>query len=103
MPEDEITIITMDDMAIVFSETDAFGIHRESVSVELSREDPGSVQVNSRGVVEITLPASTEVQAFTTELRVQLEALGYQHDPNRTAFEAEGDTGDEPEGDDWLA
>ena len=52
MPEDEITIITMDDMAVVFSETDAFGIHRESVSVELSREDPGSVQVNSRGVVE---------------------------------------------------
>ena len=33
MPEDEITIITMDDMAVVFSETDAFGIHRESVSV----------------------------------------------------------------------
>ena len=103
MPEDEITIITMDDMVIVFSETDAFGIHRESVSVELSREDPGSVQVNSRGIVEITLPASTEVQAFTTELRVQLEGLGYQYDPNRTAFEAEGDAGDELEGDDWLA
>ena len=103
MPEDEITIITMDDMAVVFSETDAFGIHRESVSVELSREDPGSVHVNSRGVVEITLPASTEVQAFTNEIRAQLVALGYQYDPTRTAFEAEGDASDEPEGDDWLA
>ena len=37
---DSITIITMEDMAVVFSVTDDFGIHRESVSVELAREDP---------------------------------------------------------------
>ena len=35
------TLITMDDMAVVFSVTDDFAIHRESVSVELAREDPG--------------------------------------------------------------
>ena len=53
MPEDEIVIITMDDMALVFEVTDAFGIHRESVSVELAREDPGGVDVDGRGMVEI--------------------------------------------------
>ena len=52
------TIITMADMAAVFAVTDDFGIHRESVSVELAREDPGEISVNDRGVVEITLPAS---------------------------------------------
>ena len=53
MPDnsDNITIITMADMAVVFSVTDDFGIHRESVSVELAREDPGEVSV-SGGQVE---------------------------------------------------
>ena len=58
MSEDNFTIITMDDMAVVFSITDDFAIHRESVSVELAREDPGEVKVTDRGAVEITLPAS---------------------------------------------
>ena len=34
-------IIGMEDMDAIFSVTDSFGIHRESVSVELSKEDPG--------------------------------------------------------------
>ena len=59
MADDEIKIITMGDMSVVFSVTDAFGIHRESVSVELAREDPGNVDVTNRGTIEITLPAST--------------------------------------------
>ena len=58
MTDDNPTIITMADMAVVFSVTDDYGIHRESVSVELAREDPGEVTVNERGAVEITLPAS---------------------------------------------
>ena len=58
MSDDNVTIITMEDMAAVFAVTDDFGIHRESVSVELAREDPGEVSVTERGTVEITLPAS---------------------------------------------
>ena len=38
MPEG---IIDMADMGIIFSVTDALGIDRESVSVELAKEDPG--------------------------------------------------------------
>ena len=36
-------IIDMSDMAAVFSVTDQMGIHRESVRVELTKEDPGSI------------------------------------------------------------
>ena len=63
MSDDAITIITMEDMAVVFSVTDDFGIHRESVSVELAREDPGEVSVDG-GKVEITLPASQSPGRF---------------------------------------
>jgi hypothetical protein len=100
MPEDEIVIITMDDMALVFEVTDAFGIHRESVSVELAREDPGGVDVDGRGMVEITLPVSTAVADYAGEIRSQLEARGYQYDASRIAAEANGDGDDEE--DDWL-
>ena len=62
MSEDAVTIINMEDMAVVFSVTDDFGIHRESVSVDLAREDPGEVSVTERGTVEITLPASRTPQ-----------------------------------------
>ena len=41
MPDE---VIGMDDMVAVFAVTDSLGIHRESVSVELSKEDPGSLE-----------------------------------------------------------
>jgi hypothetical protein len=74
MPEG---IITMQDMEAVFSVTDSLGIHRESVSVELTKEDPGSVRRNAGGKIEITLPESTEVAEFVQKLQVDLEAMGY--------------------------
>ncbi len=40
-------IIDMHDMETIFSVTDGLGIHRESVSVELTKEDPGLVQLGS--------------------------------------------------------
>ncbi len=52
MPDE---IITMQDMGVIFSVTDPMGIHRESVSVELTKEDPGSIGRSSSGVVEITV------------------------------------------------
>ena len=56
MPEG---IIDMNDMETIFSVTDPFGIHRESVSVELSKEDPGSIAKSPGGSIEITVPEAS--------------------------------------------
>ena len=102
MADDEIKIITMGDMSVVFTVTDAYGIHRESVSVELAREDPGSVDVTNRGTIEITLPASIAIADFTAEIHTRLESHGYIHDPSRVAPEAEDDDGASGDDDEWL-
>ncbi len=70
-------IINMDDMAAIFSVTDAMGIHRESVSVELTREDPGSINRTGGGTIELTVPETRSAQEFASELRTALEAMGY--------------------------
>ena len=103
MPDDNdnITIITMEDMAVVFSVTDDFGIHRESVSVELAREDPGEIIV-SGGKVEITLPASQSPADFASTIRSDLEARGYTHNPGQVVTNDGDDTGEDEE-DNWLA
>jgi len=99
---DSITIITMEDMAVVFSVTDDFGIHRESVSVELAREDPGEVSVDG-GKVEITLPASRTPADFAATIRSELESRGYSHNPGQLVTN-DGDGGDDEEDEDgWLA
>ena len=102
MSDDNITIITMEDMAAVFSVTDDFGIHRESVSVELAREDPGEVLVDERGRVEITLPASQSPADFSATLRTELENRGYTHNPGQVVTN-EGDDESDGEDDDWLS
>ena len=98
---DSITIITMEDMAVVFSVTDDFGIHRESVSVDLAREDPGEVSVDG-GKVEITLPASRTPADFASTIRSELESRGYSHNPGQVVTN-DGDDGDDEGDDDWLA
>ena len=98
---DSITIITMEDMAVVFSVTDDFGIHRESVSVDLAREDPGEVSVDG-GKVEITLPASRTPADFVSTIRSELESRGYSHNPGQVVTN-DGDDGDDQGEDDWLA
>ena len=105
MPEsdDSFILITMDDMAVVFSITDDFAIHRESVSVELAREDPGAVIITDRGSVEITLPASQSPSDFAAAIRSELEARGYTYNPGQVvANESDADAGDGDEEDDWL-
>ena len=103
MSEENFTIITMDDMAVVFSITDDFAIHRESVSVELAREDPGEVKVTDLGAVEITLPASQSPADFAPVIRSELQARGYIYNPGQVvANEGDVDSGDDDE-DDWLA
>ena len=84
-------IIDMQDMEVIFSVTDSLGIHRESVRVELVKEDPGAVGQGAGGMVEITIPERGTVEEFAERLRVELEGLGY------TAQEPQ----DEEE-DDWL-
>ena len=103
MSDDNIIIITMEDMAVVFSVTDDFGIHRESVSVELAREDPGEVSVTERGTVEITLPASQSPADFASTIRTELESRGYAHNPGQVvANDGDGESDGEEE-DDWLS
>jgi hypothetical protein len=70
-------IIDMHDMDTIFSVTDTFGIHRESVSVELTKEDPGLVQAGSNRSLEITIPASLPVEEFAQRLQQELEGMGY--------------------------
>ena len=70
-------IITMLDMEVIFSVTDLMGIHRESVSVELTKEDPGAIGKGSAGKIEITVPQSESVVDFAQRVRQELEAMGY--------------------------
>ena len=71
-------LIGMDDMAAIFEVTDALGIHRESVRVKLTKEDPGSIQRVADGMVEITLPVNESAEVFCRKLRIDLEAMGFQ-------------------------
>ncbi len=76
-------IIDMHDMETIFSVTDGLGIHRESVSVELTKEDPGLVQLgsirspDSSRSIEITIPATGTVEEFAQRLQTELEQMGY--------------------------
>ena len=92
MPEG---IISMADMEAIFSVTDACGIHRESVRVELVKEDPGAVGQDAAGAIQITVPESETIQAFAQRLQVELEAIGYTCAPP-------GEDEDEEEDEDWL-
>ena len=71
-------IIDMQDMGIIFSVTDLMGIHREGVSVELSKEDPGLINKSDRGIIEITIPETGTVEEFAQCLRSELEGMGYE-------------------------
>ena len=70
-------IINMEDMNVIFSVTDLMGIHRESVSVDLTKEDPGSVSRAGGGKIEITVPESGTTAEFAPRVRAELEAMGY--------------------------
>jgi hypothetical protein len=74
MPEG---IITMQDMETIFSATDSYGIHRESVRVELAKEDPGAIGRSTSGIIEITVPESGTIEEFARRLCAELEAMGY--------------------------
>ena len=70
-------IIDMQDMDQIFSVTDPLGIHRESVRVELSKEDPGSIGRTDNGIIEITVPETGAIEEFIQRLQDELEGMGY--------------------------
>ena len=74
MPEG---IIDMQDMDLIFSVTDPLGIHRESVRVELSKEDPGSIGRTGSGIIEITVPETGAIEEFIQRLQDELDGMGY--------------------------
>ena len=71
-------IINMSDMAAIFSVTDLMGIHRESVRVELTKEDPGSIGRTGDNIIEITLPETEPLEGFAARLQAELETMGYE-------------------------
>ena len=86
-------LISMEDMETIFEVTDALGIHRESVRVELTKEDPGSIQRVADGMVEITLPVNESAEIFCRKLRIDLEAMGFE--PADTILDYDNDDDDE--------
>ena len=76
MPEE---LIGMADMEVIFSVTDTLGIHRESVSVELSKEDPGSIGRGEGGSILITVPETKTIQEFSGDLEAELMEMGYTY------------------------
>ena len=88
-------LISMDDMATIFEVTDALGIHRESVRVELTKEDPGSIQKVADGMVEITLPVNESVEIFCRKLRIDLEAMGFEPADSVMGYDDDDDDDDD--------
>ena len=73
-------VITMDDMAKVYEVVDELGIDRESINVELGKEDPGGWRkadggMMKREVIEITLPLTQSLEAWLPELKAGLQEL----------------------------
>ena len=68
-------------MQLVFAVTDALGIDRESVSVPLEKEDPGSVRRLSGGELEIVVPLTVPAQEWVKKLAQDLKALGPNEAP----------------------
>jgi hypothetical protein len=88
-------LISMEDMAAIFEVTDALGIHRESVRVELTKEDPGSIQKGGGGIVEITLPVNESTEVFCRKLRIDLEAMGYEPSDGVISYDDDDDDNEE--------
>ena len=84
-------LIGMEDMEAIFEVTDALGIHRESVRVELTKEDPGSIQRVADGMVEITLPVNESAEVFCRKLRIDLEAMGFEPVDNVLGYDDDDD------------
>ncbi len=68
-------IISMSDMGLIFEVTDAHGIDREHIRVDLSKEDPGSVRKSEAGMIEITVPLTTSLEDWLPTLDSRLKTV----------------------------
>ena len=73
-------VITMEEIGRVYEVTDGLGIDRESLSIELGKEDPGGWTRASGGmtrgeVVAITLPLTTSLDDWLPSLEAGLREL----------------------------
>lgn len=79
-------IIDMSDMGMIFGVTDEMGVDREAVSVDLTKEDPGSVKfggsgiMRQEGVIEIVVPLSIPLVDWLNTLKDELKGLGFTED-----------------------
>ena len=73
-------MIGMADMGLIFEVTDGLGIDRESLRVDLTKEDPGSVQRGAGGNIEVVVPLTTPLQDWLPVLRAELEKLGFSEE-----------------------
>ena len=65
-------VLTMADMELVFSVTDAMEIDRESIRVELTKEDPGLVRRGDGDLIEIVVPLTVPLRAWLPTLQAEL-------------------------------
>ena len=71
------SIIGMKEMLSIFEVTDSFGIDRESISVELEKEDPGSVHLLQNGHLEIVVPISIPIESWVVHLLNEMNKMGF--------------------------
>jgi hypothetical protein len=68
----------MEDMLAIYSVTDRFGIDRETISVPLGKEDDGRIDLDEKGVLEITVPETVDTADWLEVLKDQLLGLGFE-------------------------
>ena len=71
------SIIGMREMLAIFEVTDSFGIDRESISVSLEKEDPGSVNLLQNGELEIVVPVSIPIESWVDQLLHEMNKMGF--------------------------
>ena len=78
MEEDLVQdLIAMTDMGMIFEVTDDLGIDREAIRVELTKEDPGSIQLGVGDTVEIVVPLTKPLEEWLPILKSELQTLGF--------------------------
>ena len=70
-------MLTMADMGLIFELTDTLDIDRESLRVDLTKEDPGSVKQGPNGLIEIVVPLTTPMEIWMAVLNDELAKLGF--------------------------
>ena len=70
-------MLSMDDIRAVFNITDAFGIDRETIRIELTKEDPGSLALRDDANIQIIVPLSVSIEEWLPSFKAQLVGLGY--------------------------